>query len=57
MHRSLAAMVHGLSGVSDRQRIASIRKWDNGRTLRWFGVLTACVMFWAVIAWLGLRLI
>lgn len=50
-------MVHGLSGVSDRQRIASIRKWDNGRTLRWFGVLTACLMFWAVIAWLGLHLI
>jgi hypothetical protein len=43
--------------MSYRQRIASIREFDGGRTLRWFGVLAACAAFWLVIVWAGLRFI
>jgi hypothetical protein len=43
--------------MSYRQRIASIREFDGGRTLRWFGVLAVCAAFWLVIVWAGLRFI
>jgi hypothetical protein len=46
-----------LGNVSDRQRIATLREFDGGRTVRWFGVLGACALFWALVIWAGMRLI
>jgi len=43
--------------ASDRHRIAHLRAFDGGRTLRWFGVLTICALFWALVVWAGFRFI
>jgi hypothetical protein len=43
--------------VSNRRYIASIREFDGGRTLRWFVVLVACVVFWVLVLWVGLRFV
>ena len=43
--------------VANRRHISSIRDFDGGRTLRWFGVFLACAAFWVLVLWAGLRFI